>query len=98
MLLRGHSGAAGLKSQDVVVPQAVAPFGTVDFLMAVSEGCAGNEESFQMLKLNCWHANGNTDYSLLISDEVVTTITSLLRRAVTSNCLVLLHSNPWDAC
>ena len=77
-------------SQDVVVPQAVAPFGTVDFLMAVSERyskerCARNEESFQMLKLNCWHANGNTDYSLLISDEVVMVIMSLLRRAVTSH-------------
>lgn len=77
-------------TQDVVVPQAAAPSGTVDFLMAVSEvvqqeRTCKKRGAFQMLELNCWHANGSTGYSLLISDEVVMAAMSLLRRAVTSN-------------
>lgn len=44
-----------------------------------------------MLKLNCWHANGNTDYFLLISGEVVMVIMSLLRRAVRSNAVAQCH-------
>lgn len=47
--------------------------GNTDFRMAVSEVIQQGGECkkpFQMLKLNCWHANGD-DYSLLISDAVM---------------------------
>lgn len=48
--------------------------GSTGFSVAVSEvirqGCAC-KKSFQMLRLNFWHADGNAEYSLLVLDAVM---------------------------